>query len=239
MTEPQRPESRRGGDAVTRRRILALAAYGALGCALPIASRARTRTADARGSVLSFYNLHTGEQLRTVYRENGRYVKSSLSEIDRLLRDHRTGEVRAIDPRLIDLLHSIRTDLGTNEPFHVISGYRSPATNAMLSGRSNGVGRRSLHMRGMAIDVLVPGREVSALQRVARAQGAGGVGYYPRLGLRPRRRRSRSLLVAPSRPRPDREDRQETTLGRLGVATRLLGGSPLPASGRTGQKATW
>jgi uncharacterized protein YcbK (DUF882 family) len=167
---------------VTRRRVLEFAAYGALGCALPLPARALPRTPDSAEPALSFYNLHTGERLRTVYRENGRYVKASLAEIDHLLRDHRSGEVRAIDPRLIDLLYSIRTDLQTNEPFHVISGYRSPATNAMLSGKSSGVGRRSLHMQGKAIDVFVPGCEVSTLRRVARAQQAGGVGYYPSPG---------------------------------------------------------
>ena len=168
-----------GGPSVTRRRLLALATCGALHCALPLPVWARTRTEDSSARVLSFYNLHTGERLRTAYRANGRYLEQGLAEIDHLLRDHRTGDVSAIDPRLIDLLYSIRTDLETNEPFHVISGYRSPAPNSMLSRRGAGVGRRSLHMKGMAIDVFVPGREVSALHRVARAQRAGGVGYYP------------------------------------------------------------
>lgn len=176
-----RSETKHPGSApaLTRRRLLKIAAYGAVGCALPLPARARTRPGESAEAALSFYNLHTGERLRTVYRADGRYVKASLAEIDHLLRDHRTDDVHAIDPQLIDLLHAIQTELGTREPFHVISGYRSPATNAMLNSRSNGVGRRSLHMQGQAIDAFLPGCEVSTLHRVARAQQAGGVGYYP------------------------------------------------------------
>lgn len=174
-TKPRRSR----GPTVTRRRLLAFAAYGTLGCALPLPARGRIRAGHSSERVLSFYNLHTGERLRTAFQADGRYLKEGLAEIDHLLRDHRTNDVHAIDPRLLDLLYFIRTDLETNEPFHVISGYRSPATNAMLGRRSGGVGRRSLHMQGMAIDVCVPGCEVSRLHRVARAQKAGGVGYYP------------------------------------------------------------
>src|SRR5262245_42923452 len=128
---------------------------------------------------LSFYNLHTSESLKTVYWQAGQYVPSSLSEINRILRDYRTGEKRDINPGLLDLLCELRLKLDTTEPLHVISGYRSPATSAMLHDKSDGVATRSLHMVGMAADIRVPGRELSLLRKTALSMKAGGVGYYP------------------------------------------------------------
>jgi uncharacterized protein YcbK (DUF882 family) len=128
---------------------------------------------------LAFYNLHTGESLKTVYWAEGRPVPGALAEIDRLLRDFRTSEVRAIDVGLLDLLHRVRTSLGSQEPFHVISGYRSPGTNAKLASHSSNVARRSLHVLGEAIDVRLPGRQLRDLHKAAVAQKAGGVGFYP------------------------------------------------------------
>src|SRR5688572_16822322 len=88
---------------------------------------------------LSFYNLHTAEKLKVVYWADGGYVGESLTAIDQLLRDHRTGSVHEIDRRLLDLMWQVRTKLDTTEPFQIISGYRSPQTNAMLKANSNGV----------------------------------------------------------------------------------------------------
>jgi uncharacterized protein YcbK (DUF882 family) len=163
---------------MTRRHVLRLGAWGALAAAAPL----RALPSAARPRALAFYNTHTGERLRAVYWEQGAYLKSSLAEIDHHLRDHRTGDVKAIDPRLLELLYRLRGALDTQEPFHVISGYRSPATNAMLASRGGSVGKRSFHMRGMAIDVSLPGRSVADLRRAALAQQAGGVGYYPSSG---------------------------------------------------------
>lgn len=169
---------------ITRRHLLQLGASGALACALPGSAGAAhaVRLDGARERELGFYNAHTGERLSVVYWAEGDYQQAPLREIDHLLRDHRTGDVLAIDRNLLDLLHRIRVELATNEPFHVISGYRSPKTNATLRAQGRGVGRRSLHMQGKAIDIFVPGREVSALRRTARALQAGGVGYYPKSG---------------------------------------------------------
>ena len=97
-----------------------------------------------------------------------------------MLRDFRTGDIAPIDARLLDLLHALRRRLDTNAPFHVISAYRSPATNAMLAANSGGVAKKSLHMQGMAIDIRLPGRELRDVQRAARALQRGGVGYYSR-----------------------------------------------------------
>ena len=129
---------------------------------------------------LSLYNIHTGESLETVYWSGGSYVGESLGEIDHVLRDFRTGDVLSMDTRLLDLLHAIRIETGGTAPFHVISGYRSPKTNAFLHANSSGVATHSLHMKGMAADICLPGRDLSSLRKVALDLGVGGVGYYPR-----------------------------------------------------------
>ncbi len=128
---------------------------------------------------LAFYHTHTGEQLRAIYWAGGAYQSDGLAEIYRVLRDHRTGDVHPMDGRLLDLLHRLSTTLDASQPFHVISGYRSPATNARLAANGNGVARRSLHMQGLAIDIRLPGRELADLRRAAQALQGGGVGYYP------------------------------------------------------------
>jgi uncharacterized protein YcbK (DUF882 family) len=132
---------------------------------------------------LSFVNLHTGESLTAVYWANGTYQSNALKEIDHVLRDFRTGDVHSIDLRLLDLLHALQRKVKSRSPFQVISGYRSPATNAKLASLSGGgVARRSFHMKGMAIDVALEDRRLTALRDAALDLRAGGVGYYPRPG---------------------------------------------------------
>jgi uncharacterized protein YcbK (DUF882 family) len=159
-----------------RRRLLSLAL--AAGCGLVFGT---PRPAAAAGVLreLSFDNIHTGEKLSAAYWRNGRYLPESLDEIDHLLRDFRTGDVYAIDPRLLDLLYRLRQQLMYDGPIHVISGYRCPATNAMLAARSTRVSKSSYHMRGMAIDIRMPGRPLAELRDAAILLGVGGVGYYP------------------------------------------------------------
>jgi uncharacterized protein YcbK (DUF882 family) len=128
---------------------------------------------------LAVDNIHTGEKIRTVYYEDGQYVPGALQEINYFFRDYRANEIKVIDPRLLDLLHSIHQTLDSSKPFNLISGYRSPATNAMLAARSEGVARHSMHIEGRAADINVPDRQLSILQRVALALQFGGVGYYP------------------------------------------------------------
>jgi uncharacterized protein YcbK (DUF882 family) len=136
----------------------------------------------ARGHKLAFKNLHTGESLTTAYRVDGQHLPEASRRIDWLLRDHRTGEVAPISVQLLDALYDLRDRLGTEAPFEVISGYRSPKTNAVLANAGSGVARRSLHMRGMAIDIRVPGRSLRRLRTAAVALKAGGVGFYPKSG---------------------------------------------------------
>ena len=129
---------------------------------------------------LAFDNLHTGERLVTEYWAQGEYIPDALAQVNHVLRDFRSGEVHTIAPQLLDLLAMLHGRLETSAPFSVISGYRSPATNAMLRGedRHSGVASKSLHMQGMAIDIRVTGRPLAGLRDIALAARAGGVGYY-------------------------------------------------------------
>ena len=128
---------------------------------------------------LGFYNTHTDETLKTVYWAEGKYQPEGLREINRILRDHRTGDVHRMDERLLDLLYLLQAKTGRKGSFHIISGYRSPATNAMLNARSAGVAKRSYHMQGKAIDIRLPGYDLKKLHQAALALKAGGVGCYP------------------------------------------------------------
>ena len=135
----------------------------------------------ARGSEcrsLSFVHTHTGESLSCVYYQQGGYDSVTLTRVNHFLRDFRTDEVHAIDPGVLDILFAVRSRAGRDEPFHVISGYRSPMTNALLRSHSSGVSRHSLHMVGRAIDVRLPGFPTRKLRDIALAMGRGGVGYY-------------------------------------------------------------
>ncbi|WP_428353248.1 DUF882 domain-containing protein [Methyloprofundus sp.] len=129
---------------------------------------------------LKLHNLHTEEKIALSYFEQGQYLTDALRDISYLLRDHRTGEVLAMDPGLIDLLYDLKGVLGTEQPLQVISGYRSPKTNAALHKNSSGVATKSLHMQGKAIDICIEGVDTKDIQAAAINLGRGGVGYYPR-----------------------------------------------------------
>ena len=163
---------------LSRRHFLRAGALAAVSACLP-AAVAGTNELSAKDRSLAFYNTHTGERLRTIFWAHGGYIEESLHEIDHILRDPRNGQIYTIDRRLIDLLYLLRTAVEAREPFHVISGYRSPQTNAFLRSRSNGVAENSLHLVGQAIDIRVPGRRLSDLRSAALSLKAGGVGYYP------------------------------------------------------------
>ena len=125
------------------------------------------------------YNVHTGESLRSVYWIGGHYQPTEMHRLAHLLRDHYTNAVHPIDRRTIDLLHALHRRIGGNKPFLVISGYRTPATNAMLAAAGEGVATHSLHMRGMAVDLRMEGHSVRRMGRAARSLRMGGVGIYP------------------------------------------------------------
>jgi len=141
-------------------------------------ARAASLANDAMRSV-AFDNLHTGESIEAVYWEGGDYIPDVLDAVNLHLRDYRTGDVHPIDPRLLDLLDAVAARTGTRSRFQVISGYRSPRTNAMLHERSAEVAQKSFHIQGMAIDVRLPDVELHHLHAAAQSLGQGGVGYYP------------------------------------------------------------
>ena len=129
---------------------------------------------------LWFYNTHTKETLKTVYWIDGQYMPSALESINYILRDHRTNEIMPIDTDLLDLLHEISEKVEAREPFHIISGYRSPESNKLLRKNGNGVAKKSLHLQGKAVDIRLPGCSLPLLRETAMELKAGGVGYYPR-----------------------------------------------------------
>jgi uncharacterized protein YcbK (DUF882 family) len=165
---------------VDRRRLFRWTLSAAVAACMPVPAWAGALETGKRR--LSFANLHTGENLTAVYWSNGAYQRNAVAEINQLLRDFRTGDVHPMDLRLLDLLHLLQRKVKSQSPFQVISGYRSPATNAKLASASSGVARRSYHMKGMAIDVALEDRKLSSLRDAAVALKAGGVGYYPKPG---------------------------------------------------------
>ncbi len=134
---------------------------------------------EKNSRTLALENLHTGERLKVDYWVEGKYVPDALSSLNRTLRDWRTGEVHAMEPKLLDLLSLLGRSLESNAGFEVICGYRSPVTNAMLHQTSSGVASNSLHMVGQAIDIRVADRRLDKLRDTALAMKVGGVGYYP------------------------------------------------------------
>lgn len=163
-----------GTRALNRRKFL----VGATALAAPAIIPSIAQAAVARPKSLEFNHLHTGESLRATFWEGGHYIPDALEDINHHLRDHRTGEVHVIDPKLMDLLHALRKRLDTDAPFRVISGYRSPKTNATLASKSGGVAKKSLHMQGMAIDIRVGDRSTSQVHKAAKSLKLGGVGAY-------------------------------------------------------------
>jgi uncharacterized protein YcbK (DUF882 family) len=127
---------------------------------------------------LTLKSLHTPEALEVVYRRGDRYVPEALAQIEVILRDYRTGDRHLIDPQLLDILYEVAQSVGVDPVFSVISGYRSPQTNAMLHERAAGVASHSLHMEGRAIDVRLTDVNCADLAGQALAMKRGGVGYY-------------------------------------------------------------
>lgn len=127
---------------------------------------------------LAFRNLHTGESLKATFWEDGNYISDELVAVNRVLRDHRTGDVHPMDPQLLDMLYLLQQSVGVGGAYHIISGYRSPASNEKLRTKSGGVAKRSLHMQGKAVDIRLPGCQLRHLRNAALELKAGGVGYY-------------------------------------------------------------
>lgn len=159
---------------IHRRQALA-GAFGFAGASL-LGGRAAASTGPRAVSLL---NLHTGEALKATFFEDGAYVPDAMAALNHLLRDFRTGDVHPMAPGLLDLVSTLSGALETGQTVHVISGYRSPATNAALHAHSDGVAAHSLHMEGMAMDIRIPGVQLAHLRDAALSMQRGGVGYYP------------------------------------------------------------
>lgn len=165
--------------AIGRRGILT-SGLGLAGAALLPGAAQAALTKAAGERALAFHHTHTGETLKTVFWADGGFLAEGLRDLNRLLRDFRTGDVHAIDPELFNLLHRAQALTGgEGKRFEIISGFRSHKTNEMLRGASAGVAKKSLHQQGKAIDVRLPGVDLAYLRKAALALKGGGVGYYP------------------------------------------------------------
>jgi len=129
---------------------------------------------------LKMYSTRTGESIDTIYWIDGEYIPEALAEISHFMRDWRSNDRIGIDTRAIDIWAASHNLLETDAPYMMLSGYRSPETNAMLRSRSRGVARNSLHMKGQAADLRLQNRSVAQMARAAASCNAGGVGKYSR-----------------------------------------------------------
>lgn len=168
---------------ITRRDIIKAGVLGGLLlpalAAVPVQAAARLAIPSGAGAMrISFRNQHTGESFNGVYRVGSRYMPEAFEQINTVLRDFRTGDVFPIDPRVVDILFALRQKTGASAPYEVLSGYRSPKTNALLARNGDGVASNSLHMTGQAIDIRLPGYSTKKLSEAGASLRAGGVGYY-------------------------------------------------------------
>src|SRR5919106_971156 len=140
------------------------------------ASAGETRT-------LSLYEIHTKESLTVTYKRDGKYDQEALKKLNHFMRDWRRDEETKMDPALIDLIWTLHKQLGSQQPIHLISGYRSATTNASLRKKGGGQAKKSQHTQGKAADIHFPDVPVKTLRNSALVQQVGGVGYYPTSGI--------------------------------------------------------
>ncbi|MEM7057789.1 MAG: DUF882 domain-containing protein [Pseudomonadota bacterium] len=167
--------SESGLTKISRRMLLC----GIAGAGITLAAPAIARGAGSFRS-LSMINNRTAEKLTTAYWVEGEYIPEAMEAVNYILRDWREDQVIQIDPKVIDIMAATQNILDASEPFEVVSGYRSPKTNAMLRSRSRGVARNSYHTRGMAVDLTMKTRSAYEIAGAAKSLGAGGVGRYSR-----------------------------------------------------------
>jgi len=176
---PDSEDSTMSNSLLGRRRLLGFG-LGAVALALVSPLKGALAALPQSGvRTLGFVSTHTNEKIAATYWRDGVYDKGALKDINYILRDFRTGDVAPIDPHLLDLLVELHRRAGSRKAFQVISGYRSPRTNAMLASASNGgVAKRSLHMEAKAIDIRLYDVALGDLRQTALGMKAGGVGYY-------------------------------------------------------------
>jgi uncharacterized protein YcbK (DUF882 family) len=160
------------------------AMFGA-GAVLLAVGMAMVPKASATGETrtLSLYEIHTKERLTVTYKRNGQFDEEALKKLNHFMRDWRADEETQMDRELIDLIWTLHETLGSKQPIHLVSGYRSPATNEKMRRAGGGQARKSQHMLGKASDLHFPDVPVKRLRNSALVQEVGGVGYYPTSGL--------------------------------------------------------
>jgi len=163
-----------------RRDFLKLGAGALTASLLPLPALAAVLKGTDSRRTLKFYNTHTAEKLSVCYYDQGAYQPEALARVSHILRDHRTASVKPIDTKLLDILFALQCRIRPRTSFHVISGYRSPTTNAMLRSKTKGVAKTSYHTRGKAIDIRLPGYGTHRLRDMSVKLRLGGVGYYPK-----------------------------------------------------------
>lgn len=170
-------------NALTRlKRLVALVCvFGAMLLA-PALVAPGLSSAHAETRTLKLYNVHTKERVQITFKKDGRYIPGGLRDANRFLRDWRRNEITNIDPNLLDLVWEVYQQVGGRDYIHVVSSYRSPATNNMLRGRSRGVAQKSQHMLGKAMDFFIPGVDLAKLRATGLRRQVGGVGFYPTSG---------------------------------------------------------
>lgn len=169
-----RQETSTPAHRVARRALLSAAAGAVIATAL-----GGTALAAPDGDrKLALYNPHTDEHFDDVYWCDGGYVASSLHRVDWLMRDFHQDKVVPIDPKLVDLLHRIALRLETRRPVHILSGYRTPATDRMLRTEGWDPATHSEHLVAKAADIQIEGVSLAHLRRAALSLQAGGVGTY-------------------------------------------------------------
>jgi uncharacterized protein YcbK (DUF882 family) len=165
---------------LTRRSLLGVFAATTISAAPTFANAAGFLRGGGDIRRIRMYSGRTGERLDMIYWVEGQYLKDVVKEVNYFMRDWRTDEVKEIDLRALDIMAASHNLLDVDEPYMMLSGYRSAQTNAMLRRRSRGVARNSLHIKGQAADLRLASRSVSQMARAARAVNAGGVGRYSR-----------------------------------------------------------
>lgn len=169
-----------GSSSISRRGLLGAFAATAITAAPTFSNAAGFLRGGGDIRRLRMYSGRTGESIDTIYWIEGDYIKDAIKEINHFMRDWRTDGVKQIDFRTIDIMAASHNLLDANEPYMMLSGYRSPQTNNMLRSRSRGVAKNSLHMKGQAADLRLGSRSVGQIAKAASACRAGGVGRYSR-----------------------------------------------------------
>ncbi|GAA6178656.1 MULTISPECIES: YcbK family protein [unclassified Shimia] len=171
-------EPKDGSLSMTRRSLLGAFAATALVAAPSYSKAAGFLRGGGDIRRIKMYSGRTGERIDTIYWVEGKYIKDAVKEVNAFMRDWRTNSVIDIDIRTIDIMAAAHNLMDADEPYMLLSGYRSPATNAMLRSRSRGVAKNSLHMKGQAADLRLGSRSVHQMAKAAAACRAGGVGRY-------------------------------------------------------------